>query len=513
VTANVPLGAGERARSLRSSPPVAALLRAADRLPPHTRLPVAVALVCQLVLFGWWLAFYPGLMSFDTVTYVWQVTTGHWRSDHSVVYDVLVWLSLQLTGGLGALTFLQTVALAACLGYVCHGLRALGVRGRWAALAPLAVVVVPSTGTFAVFVWKDSAYAIAAVLAFGACVHLVLRQRAAVHWWLLAAGTTGLSLFRNNAYPAVIVAGLVLLVALPRRYWRRIAAVTLLPTVLALGLNFAVYPALGIAKPRTSSYYAFNYADIAVAYHRAPQSFRASDLAVMARVAPLSHWSGGGANCAWVDPLMAPPFDRPAAERLNGRLLGVWKDVLKSRPDLMLSAHLCRARIGWALPHTTTDIYVQPPVIPADRFGYALPGHPMAHSRWLPALRTAAPSPTLHKAGVWAYTAARAPELTWLLWTGSLWSYATYLIVARVMRRRPLRAALALAATTAGLQVAVLVATPAGLFRYMAAPVLLGFLAVPLLSAAHPADRPPGEPADRRPARRGAASRRSQAAA
>jgi hypothetical protein len=49
------------------------------------------------------------------------------------------------------------------------------------------------------------------------------------------------------------------------------------------------------------------------------------------------------------------------------------------------------------------------------------------------------------------------------------------------------------AATTAGLQVAVIVATPAGLFRYMAAPVLLGFLTVPLLAAAHPADRPPGD--------------------
>ncbi|MFI0896639.1 hypothetical protein [Streptomyces sp. NPDC020983] len=489
MSVDVPPGAG--ARRLPAAP--AALRRAADRIPPHARLPVAVAAACEFVLLLWWLAFLPGLMSFDTVTYVWQVTTGHWRSDHSVAYDVLVWLSLQTTGGLGALTFLQTAVLAACLGYACHGLCALGVRGRWAGLAALAVVLIPSTGTFAVFVWKDSAYGIAAVLAFGACAHLAARQRPALHWWMLAAAMTGLSVFRNNAYPAVLVAGLVLLAAIPR-WWRRIAAATLVPTVLALGLNFAVYPAIGIQAPRTSSYYAFNYADIAVAYHRAPQSFRGPDLAVMRQVAPLSHWSGGGANCAWVDPLMGPPFDRAAAERLNARLLDVWGHVLKKRPDLVISAHLCRGRIAWALPHRTTDIYVQPPVIPADRFGYALPGHPMAHSRWLPALRTAAPSATLHRAGVWAYTAARAPELTWLLWTGSLWCWATYLIVARVMRRRPLRAALALAATTAGLQVAVLVATPAGLFRYMAAPVLLGLLSLPLLDAAHPADRPPAEP-------------------
>ncbi|WP_333771145.1 DUF6020 family protein [Streptomyces sp. IBSBF 2435] len=484
----------------RFLPMVPALRRAADRVPERARLPVAVGLLCEAVLLLWWLAFYPGLMSFDTVTYVWQVTTGHWRSDHSVAYDVLVWLSLQITGGLAALTFLQTVALAASLGYVCHGLRALGVRGRWAAAAPLAVVLVPSTGTFGIFVWKDSAYAIAAVLAFGACAHLVARQRPLLHWWLLAAAMTGLSVFRNNSYPAVAVAGLVLLVAMPRR-WRRIAAATLVPTAVALALNFGVYPAIGVQKPSTSSYYAFNYADISVAYHRAPQTFRRSDLAVMSQVAPLSHWSAGGSNCSWVDPLMAPPFDRPAAERLNGKLLDTWGHVLAKRPDLMLSAHLCRGRIAWALPRNDSDIFIQPPVVPADRFGYSRPGGLMDHSRFLPALRTDPPSDGLHSAGVWAYTAARTPELTWFLWTGSLWCWATYLIVLRMMRRRPLRSALALAATTAGLQVAVLVATPAGLFRYMAAPVLLGFLALPLLTAAHPADRLPG--AD--PARRGRA--------
>jgi hypothetical protein len=463
-----------------------------ERVPPPVRLPVAVALACEAVLLLWWLAFYPGLMSYDTITYVWQVTTGHWRSDHAVAYDVLVWLSLQLTGGLAALTFLQTVALSASLGYTVHGMRKLGVRGRWAALAALAVVVVPSTGTFGIFVWKDSAYAIAAVLAFGACVHLVLRQRPALHWWLLAVAMTGLSVFRNNTYPAVVTAGVVLLIALPR-WWRRIAAATLIPTALALGLNFGVYPAIGIQEPRTSSYYAFNYADIAVAYHRAPGDFRGSDLAVMRRVAPLSHWSKGGSDCAYVDPLMHAPFDRPAAERLNSRLLDVWTHVLKKRPDLVVSAHMCRGKIAWALPWDLPAVYIQPPEIPADRFGYALPGHLMEHSRWLPALRTDAPSATLHHAGVWAYTAARTPEFTWLFWTGSLWCYATYLIVLRVVRRRPLRAALAVAATTAGLQVAVIVATPAGLFRYMAAPVLLGFLTVPLLAAAHPADRPPGD--------------------
>ncbi|WP_433889725.1 DUF6020 family protein [Streptomyces sp. CA-111067] len=519
----------------RKDPPATALGRAAGRLPEWARLPLAVGLACEFVLLLWWLAFYPGLMSFDSVTYVWQVTTDNWQSDHSVLYDTAVWLSLQLTGGLAALTFLQTVAMSAALAYTATGLRALGARGRWAAAAALACVIVPSTGTFSIFVWKDSAYAISAVFAFGAITHLTARAdwarrvarkaprkaatakpeagpgagpgagsgggpvgvgahpwRPDAHWWVLAAGMLGLSLFRNNGYPAVVAAGLVLVIAMPRQ-WRRIGIVTLGPTALALALNFGVYPAAGIKEPSTSSYYAFNYADISVAYNRAPGDFRRSDLTVMAQVAPLSHWSRAGANCQWVDPVLAPPFNRPAAERLNDKLLTVWRHTFTKRPDLIISGHLCRSRIAWALPHRDSDIYVQPPVIPADAFGQAAPGGRMEHSRYLPELRLDPPSARLHRAGVWAYTAARAPELLWPLWTGSLWCWATYLMVFRVVRRRRLRAAVALAAITVGLQLAVIAANPSGLFRYMAALVLLGVLMLPLLGAAGRESRRPTE--------------------
>ena len=86
---------------------------------------LATYAIAQGVLFFWWLGFYPGITSPDTVTYVVQVTTSAWKSNHSVLYDALVWLSLQASGGLGLLTLVQTIVAAAALAYAVTGLRLL----------------------------------------------------------------------------------------------------------------------------------------------------------------------------------------------------------------------------------------------------------------------------------------------------------------------------------------------------------------------------------------------------
>src|SRR5688500_11312479 len=54
------------------------------RVPVRLRLPVFVFVVCQLVLLLWWAAYYPGAMSYDSISYVWHVTTDHWMANHSV---------------------------------------------------------------------------------------------------------------------------------------------------------------------------------------------------------------------------------------------------------------------------------------------------------------------------------------------------------------------------------------------------------------------------------------------
>lgn len=160
-----------------------------ERVPRAWRLPLAVLTGTQLIWLVWWAAFYPGLISFDSVMYTWQVTTGNWASDHSVLYDCFVWLALHLPGQFALLTLLQTTAMSATLAYGAVAMRGLGVPARWSAGAALAVAALPPTGTFVVFVWKDVPFTISAVLVFAAGARLVGRRFAGT---LSSAGAPGL---------------------------------------------------------------------------------------------------------------------------------------------------------------------------------------------------------------------------------------------------------------------------------------------------------------------------------
>ncbi|BBA97393.1 hypothetical protein RVR_3113 [Actinacidiphila reveromycinica] len=467
------------------------------RVPARLRFPLGVYALCQLLLFGWWAAFYPGRVTGDSLTYLYEVSTSHWRADHSVAYDALLWISLQVTGGVAALTFVQTVAMAAALAYVCASLRDLGVHGRWSAVAAAVVAAAPMTGSFTVYVWKDVAYTVATLVAFGAVVRLTARRLRREHavrdrslrrqLLTLAAGCLGIGLFRNNGFPVIIAAGVLLVLLLPGMR-RRIAVATAVPLVLTLGMNNLLYPALGVQMPRADEVYAFNYADIGVVYAERPDVFSAADLRLLRGIAPLSHWRGPGGDCHVADPLMHEPLDRFKAGRENGQLLALWGRLLTHHPTLVIGARLCRADIAWAFtghtgmyPASNRDVLRSWSAYGLDSV-QQLPYHA--------SLRDAPLSYKLDHAATRAFEWTKAPDRAPLLWRGVNWTYLGYLLVAVAAVRRRRYELLALAALPVALQATVLAANPSPLWRYMCAALFVGVLTVPVVALAGPGRAP-----------------------
>ncbi|MEU6980471.1 MULTISPECIES: DUF6020 family protein [unclassified Streptomyces] len=470
--------------------------RIVERIPVRRRLPLAVYAATQLIFLVWWAAFYPGGMSYDSISYVWHVTTGHWMSNHSVAYDGLVWLSLQLTGDLALLTFAQSVAMAAALAYVVVTLRMFGVKGKWGFTAAVACAVLPSIGTFVIYVWKDVPFAIGAVLAFGATGRLAarrlrgesrLRDKAFRNEIaMLFLGFLAMGLFRNNGLLVAVIAVPVLLLTLPKmRKWLLFA--TVVPVTIAALLQTVIYPAIGVITPTKDQVYAMNYADIAVVYGKVPQTFTKADKELMAKVAPLSHWGGRAANCYNADWAMKKPMNRKLADQYNDQLIDLWFRVLKRTPDQMISARVCRSHIAWSpfpgpvdkMGHTL----ISPPSVPKNLFGWANWNPEMADSPYRPILKIRPLNDTLHDAAFFTWKASKTPQLQWLLFRGAIWCYAAYAVVLAFSRRHRSWAPVALLATPLALQLTVVAANPAPLARYMFAPMFLGILALPLIGA------------------------------
>ncbi|BCJ66846.1 hypothetical protein [Polymorphospora rubra] len=440
--------------------------------------------LAQLVLLFWWAVYHPGLFSPDSLSYITQSTTGTWNTHHPITYTGLVWLSLQIFGGVGALTGLQTVAMAVGLAYAVGGLRRVGVPGWLAAGAAVVTVALPPVGGFVVAVWKDVPFVICHVFLLGTLARVVARHRAGLRPVLpagllvaAAVAMTLICLFRQNGF--IVVAIVAVACALLLRPAGRLLITTVAAATAALLTNWALLPALGVRDSGSLVAYEALFADISVAYAADPAAFPPEHTEVMARVAPLSHWRDA-ADCYHSDSLTyAEPFDRRTASVHSGALVDVWLATLARAPGTVVGARICRSSIGWS-PLPAGTISRNPPEwslrawVERDRDFQKSPYAHVARMRPL--------DERVHRIGAELTGLANRPGLEWLMWRGATWTYLAYAAVGFAAWRRREPALLALAALSAGNQLSVLIVNNVQAARYMAAPYVLGVLLLPLLA-------------------------------
>lgn len=262
-----------------------------------------IFLPIQVVLLAWWAAFYPGLFSRDSVLYLSHTTIGPWISDHSVLYDALLWLSVRGTGDISALTLLQTTAMAAAITYLASSLVALGAPRRWTYGLALALPFLPTLGAFSVSFWKDVPFTICAMLIAAVCARVAVdRELRPGRLAALGALFLALGLFRANGFLVVAIA-VAVLVLVVRTMRVRLALLGMAAAAIPLVLSNLLFPLVGIAAPTKTYVYHTAFGDIAVAFHERPDLFDNHDRALLAAVAPLKRWDRGG-TCATINPLI-----------------------------------------------------------------------------------------------------------------------------------------------------------------------------------------------------------------
>jgi hypothetical protein len=442
--------------------------------------------VTQLVLLGWWIAFYPGLFSYDSVMYVWQSTTSHWSTDHSVLYEALLWLSLRITGQAALLTFAQTVALAAGLSYVVTGLHRLaggGLRARWFALAAVAAVALPAIGTFTIYVSQDAAFVLTEVFVLGTVARLVMAVRASL-LWTLAGELTLMGLWRPNGFLVIALTILGVALALRRCVGRLVLAGIGAIAVGALATTVAL-PAAGVQRAGSELVLGPAYADLAVALKRDPGAFDPADLALLSTVAPLSYWRDT-ANCYTADDTVTygdPRFSITTARAEAGPLFDLWLRTVRRAPVLMAQTRACRGAIAWnPFPAPPAGWTRRIPITGTATF-FDFPRAQIEQSRYAAAITSAPLIGPAHRLVVAARNASDPGWLEWIAWRGATWAYVAYAAVAVFAWRRRDWAPLALIAVIAATQITVAINNPSQLVRYMAGPLVLGIVLLPLAFA------------------------------
>lgn len=247
-----------------------------------------------IVLGIYYISFYPGGFSADSINQYREAVTGQYNDWHPVAQTLFSFkLPLTLTGGwVGSIVLFQILLLAGAVAYGAYTILKHGNIGL-SALYMIYVLVNPVTECMSMYPWKDVPFAITCVIAAsyavncyftkGAWIKTRGHQIAAVI--VLAAGT----LFRHNA----IFFTLPILIAM-LLYLHRKAAVALGVCFLAIIfiVKVPVYEMMNVEKPKARACESLGTAMTVLGEVAARNPGALSDEAreFMYRVSPKENW-------------------------------------------------------------------------------------------------------------------------------------------------------------------------------------------------------------------------------
>ena len=201
-------------------------------------LPMIVVWVIYL------LAFWPGMMSADSLAQWGQVLSGSFNDHHPAFHTFTIWLLTRLSQTPAIVALAQIIALALVVGAILAFIELLGVASVWVWAACLVFAISPVNGTMVITLWKDVPYS-TAMLGF---TYLILRLAqskgnwiASVRSWIVLGITAALAaLFRHNGLE-VIFATFPLLILGFRRLWKPLAAAFALSMLLYYAITGPLY--------------------------------------------------------------------------------------------------------------------------------------------------------------------------------------------------------------------------------------------------------------------------------
>lgn len=194
--------------------------------------------------FAYLAAFWPGLMSNDSIDQWTQASTGLYNDWHPVFHSLYIWTLTQLWHSPAMVAVAQIVALALVSGWALGEIEQLGVP-RWTLwTTAILFAIAPANGIMAITLWKDVPFSIS-ILALTTLLIRIARtegQDLNQPGVVIFLGITSalVALFRHNGPPTAF--GAVLFVAFVyRAHWQRVLTSLLISVGLWLGVRGPLY--------------------------------------------------------------------------------------------------------------------------------------------------------------------------------------------------------------------------------------------------------------------------------
>lgn len=219
-------------------------------------IPAAIIAAIDIVVLI--LAFYPGIISPDSVDQIEQIFTGVYSNHHPVVHTMLIRLCMwagsavfgTVNAGVCTYSIFQILILAASFAYVIMTLYQMQISFKVIIPFFLAYALLPYNIFYSFTMWKDVLFGAAVAAFFTALLRIIrgIGKGKAANLIVLAVSSAGVCLLRSNGWMAFAVTLVIGIFVLGRKHIKTIIIMAVV-FIAAMAVRGPLFNALGIAKP------------------------------------------------------------------------------------------------------------------------------------------------------------------------------------------------------------------------------------------------------------------------
>lgn len=324
-----------------------------------------------LPLLVWWLGWYPGFASSDTVDQLGQAQRGSYSNFHPAIHSMYLGVLSLGTRYPGLVSLFQVLVFVGLLVYAAKRLIESGAPAWMAVGAAWILGVSPAIGPMTISLWKDAAFGLLVLWAWIELLSIANKPDRSHKWptlLRLGAALGGVWLFRGNGPITVL-----LLLAVIAVVWRRqpksllaVGATTGATVLLVVGVLY------NVANVRTDAIEPSQVflPDVAASFNTSPDSFNSDEVALLTALAPTRVWNSRY-DCFDSTPLLFDPeFDHSAIRSDPSPYRRLQLRVLARDPGAVASHRSCAANFVYQPAQPADAYFHRPPYeIPSNDIG------------------------------------------------------------------------------------------------------------------------------------------------
>jgi hypothetical protein len=348
------------------------------------------------MVFGlvYWLAFFPGVMSFDSLSQWDQLSRLYITDLHPAFHTILLWLLTRIWYSPAMISLFQVLLASIVIGYGLNTIQKVShIPGYVLIALGFLFTANPLVGIMDVTLWKDVLYSTAVLLLTIYLFKLVSCDGEWIlkpqHYILLGFTLAMIWLVRFNGFPVVVVS-LITIIIIYKKYFKHFVYASLITTAIILFVIGPLYTWFNVKREMRFNYGVAFIHPVAAYVNSLPDLANLSDeeKQYLNQMYPLDKtWSYSCYDATIFfylnvsfEPVMRDPF----------MMVKIFTKLAIRDPKIMIHHFVCLSTFVWQL-NQPKNVYLEMILFdnydPAQRFGWEIYKDKVTQNSLLPGVR------------------------------------------------------------------------------------------------------------------------------